>query len=122
MQRRHNELVTLDDAILGRLAEVMEEEFLDLLETYLRNVPLELARLSTAMTTKQIEPIYASAHAIKGSSANLGLLRLSALCLELERLSRTGGVLTEEARALHGDIIAEFDQVRSLLEQRMAQL
>lgn len=122
MPRPHDELDTLDATILGRLADVMEEEFSDLLQTYLQNVPRELARLTTAVAAGQTENIYSSAHAIKGSSANLGLMRLSALCLDLERVAREGGALSESHRSLHRDIVAEFNQVRPLLEQRIAQL
>lgn len=119
--RRYDDLATIDDEALAQLASVMEDEFVDLLQTYLSNVPRELVRLDHGFASNESERVVASAHAIKGSSANLGAVRLGALCSDLERLARSG-TLPADARQLRDDIHAEFARVKPALETRLRSL
>lgn len=121
IERRYVDLATIDDEALAQLASVMEDEFVDLLQTYLNNVPRELARLDQGFASKESERVVASAHAIKGSSANLGAVRLGALCRDLERLARSGA-LPPEALQLRDDIHSEFACVKPALESRLTSL
>lgn len=107
---------SLDAHVVNQLREVMEEDFVDLLQTYLVSVPRELNRLTAAVMSRDIEGIVGSAHAVKGSSANIGALRLSELCKILEHLGREKRV-DAEADTLLQAIFDEFARVKPLIEQ-----
>ena len=104
---------------MSQLREVMEDEFADLLQTYLDGVPRELQRLRDALAAQNAEVIIGCSHTLKGSSANLGILRLSQLFRELETLGRNGEV-GGAAQAMLERIDTEFAVVRPLLESALA--
>lgn len=112
----HANLPTLDEAVMAQLRVVMEDEFADLLATYLYNVPRELARLTAALAQRNTEAWISSAHAIKGSSANLGAKRLSQLCWDLETLGREGAH-GPQVDGLLQTVCDEFAALKPLIER-----
>lgn len=114
------DLVSVDPRVMSQLREVMEEEFADLLQTYLDGVPRELQRIRDALAAGNADIIVGSSHALKGSSANLGILRLSQLFRDLEALGRSGD-LGEAAHNMVERIEAEFAVVQPLLESALRQ-
>ena len=107
---------SLDAHVVTQLREVMEYDFVDLLQTYLVSVPNELNRLTAAMASRDVEGIVGSSHAVKGSSANIGALRLSALCKVLEQMGREKRI-DSDADTLLQAIFDEFSRVKPLIEQ-----
>lgn len=62
----------LDVAMLNELKEIMENDFLSLLETYLSDSDQRIKALSVLLETTNFEEIGQSAHSLKGSSSNIG--------------------------------------------------
>lgn len=78
----------VDAVHLSQLREVMEGEYVDLLQTYIDNAPKELARIHNGVWSRDYDIIAAAAHTLKGSSSNIGAVNLSLMFKELEYLAR----------------------------------
>jgi PAS domain S-box-containing protein len=102
----------IDAEHLAQLRDVMEDEFVDLLQTYLENSPKEISKLKAALAQGDTEAVVKSAHTLKGSSSNLGAVRLSSLCKQIESNGRAGQ-LDEQTRALYEAVEQEFVAVRT---------
>lgn len=57
-------------------------------EEFARSVDKHTKVMQRAIEQKSLHSVFEEAHALKGASANLGLQRLTAVCLELEMLAR----------------------------------
>lgn len=78
----------VDLQVLGELKEIMEDEFLVLLETYLSDSVKLLAEIDQAINSSDAEGLRSVAHSLKGSSANLGAIVLSDYCKQLEDMGK----------------------------------
>ncbi|EKT4521095.1 Hpt domain-containing protein [Pseudomonas putida] len=91
----------IDQKILADLQEVMEDGYLQLLETFLEDSERRLNQLHGAKSTEELGQ---AAHSFKGSSSNMGAVGLAELCRQLEERVRQ--------RPLYGieDLINRIDQ------------
>ena len=103
----------VDLETLEQLREVMEDEFEDLLQTYLEVAPKELDRIAHALRILDGDILASSAHTLKGSSSNLGAHRLAVMCNTLIDLGKTGQ-FDEETIRLVGSLNDEYDRVREV--------
>jgi HPt (histidine-containing phosphotransfer) domain-containing protein len=91
---------------------------LDLIRMYREDAPAALSQIEAAVQGADPEALRASAHALKGSSANLGADRLSQLCFALELLGKSGSC--EGSPALLSGVQAEYEALLPLLETEVA--
>ncbi|HGM5581223.1 TPA: Hpt domain-containing protein [Pseudomonas putida] len=91
----------IDHKLLSDLQEVMEDGYLQLLETFLEDSERRLNQLHEA---KDAHELGMAAHSFKGSSSNMGAVGLAGLCQELEERVRQ--------QPLYGieDLINRIDQ------------
>ncbi|WEK32491.1 MAG: Hpt domain-containing protein [Candidatus Pseudomonas phytovorans] len=75
----------IDHKVLRDLREVMEEGYLQLVQTFLDDSERRLSQLHAA---KSAEELGAAAHSFKGSSSNMGAVALAGLCQQLEDRAR----------------------------------
>jgi HPt (histidine-containing phosphotransfer) domain-containing protein len=101
----------LDQNVLSALQEVMEDEYPMLLDTFLADSEERLNLLRKAEDAAQLMN---TAHSFKGSSSNMGAVRLAELCHELEQLAKQKNLAGIEK--LVGEIDGEFALVRPLYE------
>ena len=101
----------LDPAVLSGLQEVMEGEYPKLLETFLDDSQKRIEALRTARD--DAKALGRIAHSFKGSSGNLGAVRLAQLC---QRLELESGEPTANLEALVDQIDHEFAVVKPLYE------
>lgn len=80
----------LDRRTLEELKEIMEDEFDDLVQTFLKDAPLLIYEIRDGIQARDTEAVWHAAHALKSSSANLGALQLPVLAKELELLAKAG--------------------------------
>jgi HPt (histidine-containing phosphotransfer) domain-containing protein len=83
----------LNYEVLANLREYDDEDdpFVDLLiATYLEEAPQHIDGIRSAIAARDAKGLKESAHTIKSSSAQLGALRFSELCKELEYMGRAG--------------------------------
>lgn len=81
-------LPLLDAEIILELREVMEDEFADLLQNFLNDLPLQLDRLQRATDRRDAEQLYQIGHKFKSSCGSIGALRLAELVRHLEEAGR----------------------------------
>jgi HPt (histidine-containing phosphotransfer) domain-containing protein len=101
-------LPILDETTVVELRELMEEEFTDLMETFLRDLPTQLARIHDGYTVGDTELLWRTAHTLKAASGSIGALRISELCRQLEMVGRESSMhlaapLLDELRVVGGE-------------------
>ncbi|POF41861.1 histidine kinase [Pseudomonas laurylsulfativorans] len=101
----------VDHGVLSALREVMEEGYPDLLEIFLADSEERLNVLRTADST---ELLVETAHSFKGSSSNMGAVRLTKLCHQLEQ--QAASLPSAAVQELVGKIDNEFAGIRPLYE------
>lgn len=83
------QLPLLDEEIIVELREVMEEEFADLLQSFLNDLPLQLDLLQAVIAKGDVDQLYQIAHKLKSSCGSMGALRLAELVRRLEQAGRS---------------------------------
>lgn len=101
--------IHMDQAVVNALRDVMEGGFADLLDTFIADSDERLVALNSA---QQATALGAVAHSLKGSSSNMGAIRLARLCAELEAGVQKMPVDGIEALVLKID--REYQTVRRL--------
>lgn len=91
---------------LAELKEVLEDEFLVLINTYLQDATLRQQMISNAVKSEDYEAARLAAHSLKGASANLGASMLANICEQLEHDCRAGRF--QDCRVLSQKIQDEF--------------
>ena len=81
----------LDEAIWRELEEIMgdQEEMLALINSFLEDSEGLMSAIAQAYENHHIEQLQQQAHALKGSSANLGLSALSEVCRQIDHYGKT---------------------------------
>ncbi len=87
----------------------------ELVELFLEDVPPQLKALREAEKREDAMSVERIASSLKGSSGNLGAVRMEAICAELEEIGRSGDV--GSAPALISRLEAELGRVRAVLER-----
>ena len=103
--------IHLDPQVLSGLQEVMEGEYPKLLDTFLDDSQKRVEALRNARDDAKALGLIA--HSFKGSSGNLGAVRLAQLC---QRLETESVAQATDLGALVDQIDHEFSVVRSLYE------
>jgi two-component system sensor histidine kinase/response regulator len=107
-------VAALDPGRISQLRDLQRKGESDVLawivHPFLERTSINLAALRAALADLDAVALQQTAHALKGSSANLGALSLAALCGELEALGHSGD-LTSAAEILP-HLETELDRVR----------
>jgi CheY-like chemotaxis protein/HPt (histidine-containing phosphotransfer) domain-containing protein len=103
-QKRLSELRSLQ---LEGQPDVLDE----LVRPFLDEAPTQVAAIRGAVDARDAGTLKQAAHALKGSSANLGAPRLAALCDELEGLGRSGDLMP--AAEITSRLESELDRVQA---------
>ncbi len=74
----------IDRTVLGELYEIMEEDFVSVIQSYLKSAPNLMHGVREAVQNRDMDALVKSAHPLKSSSANVGAMALSSLSKELE--------------------------------------
>lgn len=106
----------LDQDTLRELRSVLGADFLLLVNTWLADSETRLTMLRTAAAAADAAALREAAHSFKGSSLNLGALRLADLCLAMETAARSGALT--DVPALLAAIESEYRQVAPELTRR----
>ena len=81
---------------------------------FLERTPARIGAMKEALARGDAEALKREAHNLKSSSANLGAMRLSGFCKDLEILGRSGDL--QGAQELMDKALMEFERVRTALE------
>ncbi len=111
----------MDAGVLAGLRELGEDGepdvLVELISLFLAEGPPRLADLRTASAAGDARSFEQIAHALKGSSANMGASGMKALCAEIEKTARSGDVGAASARIPR--LEEEFGRVRAALEEEL---
>jgi HPt (histidine-containing phosphotransfer) domain-containing protein len=109
-------IIHLDYNVLSTLQEVMEGEYVTLLDVFVRDAEqrISLLRQSASGPDMDLQELSMTAHSLKGSSSNMGALRLSELCHQLEERARRHEVVGLDE--LIGSIATEYATVKRLFD------
>ena len=99
----------MDLKVVNALRDVMEGGFADLLDTFLNDSEERLGQLHNVQNPSDLTRV---AHSFKGSSSNMGAIRLARLCGELEERALKHPL--EDFDALVIQIDVEYQRVRVL--------
>lgn len=105
----------LDEAALADLRILLEDDFSDLIETFLGDAHQRHSELVALQQQTKVDAqaLRRTAHSFKGSSLNLGATRLAELCRRLEDRASVPGLLS--MGTLVADIGVELAAVEQLL-------
>jgi signal transduction histidine kinase/ligand-binding sensor domain-containing protein/DNA-binding response OmpR family regulator len=117
------ESISIDYSVLAELRGEGEEEhqsFTTLVFTYLDESQRQLTKLREAIEMADAKIIMEVAHGLKGSSASLGVVRISTLCFSLEKQGRAGSI--NNSSEILAQLEAEFESVRMALENEVSSI
>jgi len=114
-EKGHNGAAIVDPEVLAELRQL--DDTGDLLGTlvvhFLDETPQRLAAMQTALRQGNAAALAEAAHALKGSSGNLGANRMQRLCGELQTLGRAAEL--DQVGERLATLGAEFAAVRTIL-------
>jgi CheY-like chemotaxis protein len=82
---------------------------------FLEGSPSLISKIEDALESGETKAASEHAHALKGSSANMGATQLAAICGSIEQQARAGDV--HSARIAFQELNGEFERVRNALRQ-----
>jgi signal transduction histidine kinase/CheY-like chemotaxis protein len=107
-------VAVIDSGVLDELRDVLGSEIDRLINLFLEDTPMLLARLEAAALAPDFHELREAAHSLKSSSANLGAMALSAAAKRVELGAR---MQTLDRPAVAVALIAsEFARVRAALQ------
>jgi signal transduction histidine kinase/DNA-binding response OmpR family regulator len=108
--------LTLDARVLEKIRKISpgRELLHEVITLFLANSPASLRELIDGLGRADEPMRRRAAHALKSSCANLGAVRLSKLCEEIELSARDGTALRE---SMQSELMAEYELVARALEE-----
>ncbi|MEL7044065.1 MAG: response regulator, partial [Pseudomonadota bacterium] len=111
----------LDESVLERLDAFRQSGGADvvsnIIRVYLRDSGPKVATLKSAVSEGDLVALRDTAHSLKSSSANVGAMRLSSLCAEVERAADTE--VDARLERMVGQIAHEYVMVEQQLSARL---
>jgi CheY-like chemotaxis protein len=108
----------LSQEVLSKLRSLRQpgepDPAVELIDLYLQDMPRHLQQMQDAVNRQDANLLRQAAHSLKGSSRNMGVLRLAQSCAELEKQARDGQLAN--AQALLAKIQADFADAQKALE------
>jgi HPt (histidine-containing phosphotransfer) domain-containing protein len=74
----------IDRAAILEIQEMLEDEFVELVNTYKKDIDNKIAALGLAIDATDDDTIRKLSHSMKGASLNLGVIHFGELCHGLE--------------------------------------
>lgn len=108
-------LSLMDEQVIDELREIMEDEFVSLVQGFLETAPGQIGDIGSALAAGDRERMILPAHSLKSGSANLGAIRLSECARQLEQAARSGE--TETLQDLVDQLEGAWQQTRQALER-----
>jgi CheY-like chemotaxis protein/HPt (histidine-containing phosphotransfer) domain-containing protein len=105
----------LNTRTVEELRELMQEKFVPILQTYMRDAPIRFKTMREAITASDAEQLYRAAHSLKSASASLGANGLSEFARQLEFMGREEDL--KDATDLFNEAVREYGIVRHALKK-----
>ena len=84
----------LSEAAITQLRELGDGDdlLIEIIGLFQDETPRRLDGMASAIASGNCEELARIAHSLKSSSANIGAVKLYAICIEIESISRAGGM------------------------------
>jgi len=110
---------TFDMSILREFSEMMGEDGIklakELLHMYKKNSTDLIDNIQETLNGQNSADLHRAAHTLKGNSSQVGAVRLSGLCFNLEQITQNGN--RDGAQAVLDQIKVEFEKVECAMEK-----
>lgn len=106
---------------IEQLKELVDDEdpdfFVDIVKGYIETAGVSIKELFDAVDAKDVVKVENAAHCLKGSSGNIGAVRVQAISFKLEKFGKKTDLTG--ASELLTDLKEEFSKVTVVLEQEI---
>lgn len=108
----------LDMSLIAELQSLMEDDFANLLETYLTDSETRRIQIREAVNASNATDIRTSAHGLKGSSSNIGATHLTVCCQTLEEHGRSNHLqgIEQALSAVEAELDIVQAELRALIQ------
>ena len=111
---------SLDFEILAQLKSIQRsggpDIVAELLSVFAKDIPARFSSIRGSLTGNDADALEKAAHRLKGSSSQLGLVRVASLSASLERKGKEGNL--DGAEALMDDLEKEYRHVETLIASK----
>ncbi|MFM7601079.1 MAG: Hpt domain-containing protein [Pseudanabaena sp.] len=108
---------------LEQLSQISEGDIefeIEVLQVYVEDVSQRIEKIRDAITKDDWSKIMSEAHHLKGSSANVGALRIQTLAGQLEKLDQAQG--REKTLEIINNTLVEIQAVELFIQEKLATL
>ena len=115
--------MTIDAKALNQLLEVIgydNDSLVELMDSFLEDAPELLAGMTRGLESSDTQTLTRSAHTLKSSARDFGLMELSDCCLQLEQKGKAGSL--DGAESLVTQIQNLYQQGEDELRMAVAKL
>jgi len=105
----------LDRSTLAEVQGLGPELLEEIVNIFVADVPVRLARLHSAFAAHQGDAIRKEAHGLKGGALGVGAARMADICAAIERYAGVGELA--QASTLEPSVDPAFEEARRALEQ-----
>jgi HPt (histidine-containing phosphotransfer) domain-containing protein len=113
------ELPVLDVSVMAAIRSLggpdEPDVYAEVVLLFLVDVPIHLSALAAAIAAADCELVSQIAHRLRGSTLEMGVVRMAPLCAEIEDAARGGSLRHAAAQA--EDLAREFAAARAAMEQ-----
>lgn len=110
--------LTLDLTFIKQISDNDQEFINDVLNTFLNEMPKDIAQMNQAVNNKDIVTIGKMAHKTKSSLQTLGLFELKELALKIEKLAKldsTNAAILDLSQQFIGHIDGVYPNAKGLI-------
>jgi HPt (histidine-containing phosphotransfer) domain-containing protein len=116
------ELSVLDASVMTAIRSLGEpgepDVYAEIARVFLVDVPIHLSALAAAIAAADSESVWQIAHRLRGSTLEMGVVRMAPLCGEIEYAARGGSLAQAAAQAERLD--REFAAARAAIQVAIA--
>lgn len=113
-------MVIINMKTFDMLKDLMEEEFVDLLNLYIKDAPILFAQIRDSCSKADLEVLLRAAHTLRGSSLNLGAEKLAEVAMNIETAAAKGS-LSDAEKLIPGLKSTMIETIKVLKDYQAAQ-
>ena len=81
-------MLTINKNVIDELRELMEEDFEDLIESFIEDIQIKVSQIKEFVKNKDGVNLHQKSHSLKGASKNIGAEKMATLCSILEQAGK----------------------------------
>ena len=118
-ENRLGALKFIDERKIDLIQDINTQEdlnfFIELLDIYIKDLPLSIARIKNSVTAQDKNQVRFYAHKLKGSSLTFGIKYISEICVKLEDAVKED-ITSQTTASFVEELVAKFELIIKELE------